>query len=330
MNTTAIVPANASGNLPAHVVELAHQARDYADAGMADNTRRAYAADWRDFEGWCAEAGVCSLPASPEAVALYLTARASTVTVATLGRRLAAIRTAHKQADAPVPASGALTQVWAGIRRQHGRPAAPKRAMMLDDVRRAVQAMPNTLTGKRDRALLLVGFAGGLRRSELAAIELEGPDAGPVRLRFVGGGMEIHLHRSKADQEGRGAVVAIPHGSRLDTCPVQAVKVWLAEAGIKAGPVFRGVDRWSKVGDKAITPHAVALVVKAAAERIGLDADAFAGHSLRSGLATSAAAADTPAHLIMEHMRHARFETTKRYIREGERFTRNAASMAGL
>jgi site-specific recombinase XerD len=330
MNTRALVKANASGNLPAHVAQLAESARDYADAGMAANTRRAYAGDWRDFDGWCADMGVTSLPASAETVALYLTDRATSVSVATLGRRLAAIRTAHKTADAPVPTSGALTQVWAGIRRSHGRPPAPKRAMLLDDVRKAVQAMPNTLAGKRDRALLLVGFGGGLRRSELAAIEIEGPDAGPVRLRFVGGGLEIHLHRSKADQEGRGAVVAIPHGSRLDSCPVQAVKAWLADATIKAGPVFRGVDRWGTVGGTAITPYAVALVVKAAAERIGLDAEAFAGHSLRAGLATSAAANDAPAHVIMQHMRHARFETTKRYIREGERFTRNAASMAGL
>ncbi|HCK80972.1 MAG TPA: integrase [Candidatus Competibacteraceae bacterium] len=330
MNTRALVKANASGNLPAHVAQLAESARDYADAGMAANTRRAYAGDWRDFDGWCADMSVTSLPASAETVALYLTDRAGSVSVATLGRRLAAIRTAHKSADAAVPTSGALTQVWAGIRRLHGRPPAPKRAMLLDDVRKAVQAMPNTLAGKRDRALLLVGFGGGLRRSELAAIEIEGPDAGPVRLRFVGGGLEIHLHRSKADQEGRGAVVAIPHGSRLDSCPVQAVKAWLADAAIKAGPVFRGVDRWGTVGGTALTPYAVALVVKAAAERIGLDAEAFAGHSLRAGLATSAAANDAPAHVIMQHMRHARFETTKRYIREGERFTHNAASMAGL
>lgn len=330
MSARNTVEVNPSGDLSTQLARLAKSASDYADAGMAANTLRAYAGDWKDFDGWCADLGVTSLPASAQTVAHYLADRAGSSSVATLGRRLAAIRAAHRTADASLPSSGSLTQVWAGIRRSHGRPPVPKRAMLLDDVRQAVLATPNTLAGKRDRALLLVGFGGGLRRSELAAIEIEGRDAGLVRLRMVRAGLEIHLHRAKNDQEGRGVVVAIPHGARPDCCPVQAVKDWIADAAIKTGPVFRRVDRWGTVGKTAITPHAVALIVKLAAKRVGLDAQAFAGHSLRAGLATSAAAKDTPAHLIMQHMRHARFETTKRYIREGERFTRNAAVMAGL
>jgi len=322
---TTIKPA-----LPADLAALADQARDYAAGGMSANTQRAYAADWRDFQGWCDQVGATALPASANTLAMYLTAKAATVSVATLARRMSAIRTAHETVGQQAPASGALKAVWAGIRRAHGRPPEPKRAMMTTDVREAVQSLPNGLAGLRDRALLLIGFAAALRRSELAAISLEGEDATAVQARFVSGGLEIHLHRSKADQEGRGAVVAIPHGSRLETCPVRALADWIAAAGITSGTVFRAVDRWGNVSDQAMTPQAVAHVVKAGAKRIGLDPAAFGGHSLRAGLATSAAANDAPAHVIMEHMRHARFDTTKRYIRQAERFTKNAASMAGL
>ena len=175
----------------ATALALVERARDYAAAGMAGNTQRAYRADWADFTAWCDETGLQALPAAASTLSLYLTDRAGLVAVATLARRMAAIRAAHRQAGEAVPASFALEQVWSGIRRAHGRPARPKRAMLLADVRLAVQAAPDTLAGLRDRAIILVGFAGALRRSELVAIELEGEDAGPVRVRFVAGGAEI-------------------------------------------------------------------------------------------------------------------------------------------
>ena len=220
--------------------------------------------------------------------------------------------------------------MWAGIRRTHGRPPAQKRVLVADDVRRAVAAMPNSLQGLRDRALVLVGFGAALRRSELVSLELDGPGAGGSRIRVVAGGLEVHLDRSKADPEGHGAVIAIPHGQRLDTCAVRALEAWVKAAGITSGPIFRPVNRWGQVAAKAMTDHGAALVVKSAAERIGLDPDAFEGHSLRAGLATAAAANDASAEIIMRHMRHARFDTTRRYIRQGEQFKRNAAGMAGL
>lgn len=328
--TTALTLKPSSELAPEIIESLAGLARGYAGVSMAANTRTAYASDWRDFEAFCQEIGAATLPASSATVALYLTARAQVHSVATLGRRLAAIRTAHKVANETPPAGGELRQVWAGIRRAHGRPPAQKRALVADDVRRAVQAMPNTLAGLRDRALILVGFGGALRRSELVGLEIDAKGAGPARARFVAGGLEIHLDRSKADQEGKGAVVAIPHGQSAATCAVRALQEWLKASGITEGPIFRPVNRWGQVSDKAMTPHAAALVVKAAAERIGLDPEAFAAHSLRAGLATSAAANDAPADLIMSHMRHRRFDTTRRYIREGERFKRNAAKLTGL
>lgn len=315
----------------ATALALVERARDYAAAGMAGNTQRAYRADWADFTAWCDETGVQALPAAASTLSLYLTDRAGLVAVATLARRMAAIRAAHRQAGEAVPASFALEQVWSGIRRAHGRPARPKRAMLLADVRLAVQAAPDTLAGLRDRAMILVGFAGALRRSELVAIELEGEDAGPVRVRFVAGGAEILIDRSKADQLGEGAVVGIPYGVNSETCPVLALRAWLEAAAITAGPVFRAIDRWGHVRPAGLTPNVVARIVKDGAARIGLDPAAFAGHSLRSGLATSAAlSGKADALTIQRHLRHAKGDTTARYIRDGERFRMNAASMAGL
>lgn len=312
-------------------VDLVERAKDYAAAGMAANTRRAYEADWQNFTTWCATAGVDALPAHANTVALYLTDQAGKVSVATLARRLAGIRAAHRHAGETAPASFGLEQVWSGIRRAHGRPARPKRAMMVTDLRRAVQAAPDTLTGLRDRALLLIGFAGALRRSELTAIELEGEGAGPVRVRFVAGGIEILIDRSKADQLGDGAVVGIPHGANPESCPVLALRAWLDKSGITSGPVFRGIDRWGRISATGLTPNVVARIVKDGAVRIGLDPAAFAGHSLRSGLATSAAlSGKADALTIQRHLRHAKGDTTARYIRDGDRFRVNAASMAGL
>lgn len=312
-------------------VALVERAKEYAAAGMAPNTLRAYRADWDDFARWCDDAGQAALPASASTVALYLTDKAGTVSVATLARRLSSIRGAHRQAGETPPVSFALEQVWAGIRRAHGRPARPKRAMMVSDIRLAVQAMPDTLTAKRDRALILIGFAGALRRSELTAIELEGEGAGPVRVRFVAGGLEVVIDRSKGDQLGEGAVVGVPHGANPETCPVLALQAWLEASGIKSGPVFRSITRWGLIGAQGLTPNVVARIVKDQAQRIGLDPAAFAGHSLRSGLATSAALSGKADSLtIQRHLRHAKGDTTARYIRDGERFRVNAAALAGL
>lgn len=309
--------------------ELAEAAGDYARNDKAANTRRNYDSDVRSFEAWAAAEGVPGLPASGDTLALYLTAQAPSASVATLAHRLAAIRAAHKAEGWPAPDSPMLHRVWGGIRRAHGKPRLTKAPLLLDDLRRVLAAIPDTLTGKRDRALILVGFAGALRRSELAALELEGGE-GPLILAFVPEGLEVRIGRAKADQDGIGAVVAIPIGRDPTTCATAAVRVWLEAAGIKSGPVFRRMRRWGAVGSSGITPPVVALVVKAAVERVGLDPAAFAGHSLRAGLATAAAVNDAAPDVLMNHMRHASYGTTLGYIRDAQKFTRNAADIAGL
>ena len=181
------------------------------------------------------------------------------------------------------------------------------------------RGLPNDVSGIRDRAVLLVGFAGALRRSELAGLHLE-PSTAPARVRFVPRGLEIHLDRSKADQEGRGAIVAIARGQRAETCPARAVRAWLDVARISSGPIFRAVDKSGAIANEGMAAKTVAFVVKRACDRAGFDPDAFAGHSLRSGLATAAAEAGLAGHLIQQKLRHAKFDTTAGYIRAADRF----------
>jgi len=312
------------------IAALATEAKGYADNSRAANTTRAYRSDWNDFATWCAQAGVEALPASAAAVALYLTARAPSLSVATLARRRAAITAAHKLADLPAPQSQDLARVWSGIQRAHGRPPVQKQALSTEALRQSVIAQPESLAGLRNRALLLIGFAGGLRRSEIAALSMPGTPDATVTLTITAAGLDITLTRSKGDQLGGGATVSIPNGARSTSCPVLAVTAWLAASQITTGPVFRQIKKGGKITPEALSPEAVASIVKDAAEIVGIDPAAIGGHSLRSGLATAAAANDAPGHVIMRHLRHKKFETTERYIRQGNRFIRNASTFAGL
>jgi integrase len=177
--------------------------------------------------------------------------------------------------------------------------------------------------GCRDHALLLLGFAGALRRSELAGLDVDDVTEGPD-------GLTVRLRRSKTDQEGAGRTVGIPYGSNLATCPVRAWRTWLQASGITNGPAFRPVDRHGRVGTTRLTAQAVALVAKRHAARAGLDPGEAAGHSLRAGLATSAAAAGVPERVIAATTGHKGTAMLRRYIREGSLFRENAASAVGL
>lgn len=315
----------------AEVARLAAAAAAYADAAQAASTRRAYQTKWRAFSTWCELHRAAPLPAAPDVVALYLTELAPTRSVSTLTVILAAIGDAHGAAGLPRPTSARLADVWAGIRRKHGRPPAQKSALVTADLRKVVARLPPTIAGARDKALLLVCFAGALRRSELVALELADNARRDVlcRCSFVPGGLHIRLGRSKTDQEGRGQLVAIPRG-KTRLCPVVALRAWLDVAKISSGPIFREVDRHGRVGSAALSGHAVAGIVKRAALRAGLDPMQFSGHSLRAGFVTSAAQAGVTTELIMRQTRHQKAETVAMYVREAEFFTRNAAAKVGL
>jgi len=311
---------------PPLVDEAYHAAADYARVARAANTVRAYSADWRDFLSWCQSKQLQPLPAEPQTVAWYLGHLAQLGRKpATIERRLTAIAQAHKQTGEPSPCSvAAVRNVISGIKRTHGTAQDAKAAALTDDVRAMLaQTDQNQLRGLRDRALLLVGFAGAFRRDELTHLELADLD-------WTRAGVVILLRHSKTDQEGHGRKVGLPYGQHLETCPVRALRAYLKASGVSSGPIFRKVDRWGHPGAHALCDRAVALVVKRLAAAAGLDADRYAGHSLRAGLATSAAIAGVGERQIMAQTGHKSVEMVRRYIRDADLFRDNAAAQVGL
>ena len=328
----ALPPASAGANpdvdrgeLLAILEDLADQTRAYVAATRALSTRRAYAADWRDFQPWCEAHHVQSLPAAPESVALYITQLASKRRVATVQRRLAAISHYHQDAGHPTPTEDRLVRkTMSGIRRTHGvapRRKAPTRTTLL---RELVRDLPDTPEGARDRALLLVGFAGAFRRSELVALDRSD-------VVFDPDGVRLAIRASKTDQEQAGATIGLPYGEHAETCPVRALRSWLGYVANDHPAVFRRISRWGTPTRARLSAQSVALILKRHTAAIGQDPRAFAGHSLRAGFATSAAAGGATERDIMRQTRHRSAEMVRRYIREGELFHKgNAARFTGL
>jgi site-specific recombinase XerD len=308
------------------LISLGQQAREFAAAAKASNTLRAYQADWHDFCEWCGAHQLASLPALPQTVALYLTDRAATLKTSSLARRLTTINRAHQAAGQPSPATmqnAVVSEVWKGIKRKKGIAQRGKKPFLTPDLQRIVAELPQDIRGVRDRALLLAGFAGGFRRSELAALRVEDLETTPD-------GLIVRLGRSKTDQEGQGRPVALPYGSDPRTCPVRALRTWLDQAGITAGPLFRAIDRLGLVSGKALHSDSIGYLVKRAAGKAGLETAEYAGHSLRAGLATQAAMNGASELAIMKQTGHRSLATVRKYIREGTLFRDNAAAKLGL
>lgn len=297
---------------------LWQEAAAIAAQARAANTRRAYASDWRDFARWCAEKNLDPLPAADQTVVLYLTERAQRLKLATLVRRLAAIGQAHRLSGFESPLEREPVRLMVkGLRRKLGVRPEPKRPLLVEDLHAMVAQLPDEKIGARDRALLLIGFLGAFRRSELVGIEVSDVEITPK-------GLIIQLGRSKTDPEGQGRKVGIPRQSS-GICPAEALERWLAVSGIRQGPIFRPVDRHGNLGARALSGQAVALIVKRWAQAAGLDARQVAGHSLRAGLATAAAIAGKSERAIMQQTGHRSVSMLRRYIRDGELFRENAA-----
>lgn len=310
---------------PAALAATAAEAEAYHAQARAAATLKAYRTDWRAFEAWCTAHQLPSLPAAPETVALYITELARDRKVATISRRLASIAQAHKQQGHDSPTRAAVVQnVLKGIRRAKGTAPTQKAAAEIAIIRAMVEQLDDSLQGLRDRAILLVGFAGAYRRSELAALTL-------ADVQFTNDGLVITLRRSKTDQEGEGYLKGIPYGSTPATCPVRALRVWLDASGITAGPLFRSVWKGGqRLRPRGLNDRAIAEVVKRAAAAAGYDPARFGGHSLRAGLATTAAAAGVDERTIMEQTGHKTTTMVRRYMRRGSLFRNNAAAKVGL
>jgi integrase len=265
-----------------------------------------------------------AIPADPSTIALYLTDQATRLKTGTLRRHLSSIAVAHQIAGVQDPTKHASVRLtWSGIRRVHGVAQQGKDALLTENLRTMVGALPQTLIGARDRCLLLLGFAAALRRSELVGLDVED-------LQWTNDGLVLTIRRSKTDQEAAGREIGVPYGGRSETCPVIATEAWIGAAGIAGGPLFRRVDRHGHVGAARLTDGAVALVVKRTAEAARLDPTRFAGHSLRSGMVTSAARAGASEAEIANQTGHRSVAVLRRYIRRGSLFDQNAASRLGL
>lgn len=282
--------------------------RAYLAAERSGNTRRAYKSDWDDFTAWCGQVLEDPLPAMPATVARYLAQLADGgKKTSTIQRRKAAIRAVHKAAgfEPPTNAEG-VAATMRGIRRAlRSKPTrkAPATAELLSKV---LEHLPKILAGLRDRAILLVAFAGALRRSELVALHVHHIERRPR-------GIVLHIDGSKTDQEGKGEQLPVPNGQTLK--PVAALDAWLEAAAITEGPIFRSVDRHGRVGAGALDEGSIARIVKRAIAAAGLQAEIFSGHSMRAGFVTSALDRGEDPLLIMKQTRHVKVDTLKIYDR---------------
>jgi site-specific recombinase XerD len=311
----------------APLAELDGAARRYAEASRSEATRDAYGADWRDFSAWCQLLGVMALPAAPSTLRQYFAQLVQRgVKAATIARRVAAISKAHQLAGVSPPPTREETvkATLAGIRRTIGTAQQSKAAISIEELRRMVASCdPETKAGLRDRALLVLAFAGAFRRSELVSLDVADVEQVPDGLRIL-------VRRSKTDQEAAGKRKPLPYGSNPATCPVRTLAAWLGAAEITQGPIFRPVNRHDQVQPGRLSDQSVALVVKRAGERAALDPARLAAHSLRRGFATTAARRGVADRTIMRHTWHRSRTTLDANIEERTESTDNAASYVGL
>jgi site-specific recombinase XerD len=308
------------------IAQLSDSAREYVRHSKATRTLKAYESDLRHFREFSLTSGFHPLPATPETIALYLTSMADRgQKPATMSRRLAAISKAHSAAGYASPASmknAVVSEVWQGIKRLKGTRQNAKAPATTNYLRQMLEQLPNSLIGIRDRALLLVGFAAALRRSELVALCVED-------VQFVPEGLVVSIRHSKTDQEGAGAQIGVHLGRGLSTCPVRSLREWISASGITTGPLFRSINRHGQLG-RSITDQVVALQIKKYAVSAGLDHTVFSGHSLRAGCATSAAIAGADERRIMDQTRHRSAAMVRKYIRDGNLFRGNVSGALGL
>jgi integrase len=312
-------------------------ASSYIAQAQNPNTERAYSSDWKDFEAWCGSKGLKALPAVPTTVALYAGELASVRNLrpATVTRRLTAINNRHREHDLDLPASRVhlvVSRTIQGIYKEKGRKQVGKKPLTVELLQKMISSASGTLAASRDRALFLVGFAGGLRRSELAAIDVE--DLHPHKA-----GITIEIPRSKTDQQGEGREVELVYGSQPEitplhelTCPVRALEQWLKQANITEGKVLRKVSYAQTVG-KSLDKDSIGRILKRGLLRAGFtraQVKEYSGHSMRAGFATEAFNRGAREVEIMRQTGHRSRKTLEKYIRKEKLARQAAAAKLGL
>jgi site-specific recombinase XerD len=324
--------------------ETISQAERLASGARKESTEKAYASDLRDFRAWCRSNDFTWLPATQLAVALYVSDRKDELSFSTLERRLAAISVVHKEEGYQNPArkdKGKLEKIWKGLAQEKGRSQDGAPPLFSRDLKKTIENLPRyqigddgpmgrlTLQSLRDRALLLVGWAGALRRSELVSLRTQ-----DVEFRDEEG-MTIHVQQSKNDQEGEGLIKGIPYRSTLKSCPVKALQKWLQAAenrlvGSFEGGIFRRFYRGESIAEDTITGQSVNDILRKHLEKAGLQAEKYSPHSLRAGFITEAIREGVPERRVKEHSGHDSWEAFNTYVKRAKIFQNNPVEKTGL
>ncbi|MDC3039089.1 site-specific integrase [Candidatus Pelagibacter sp.] len=291
-------------------------------SSKANNTLRAYKSDFKDFGAFCAKHGLSSLPSEPKIVSIYLTHLSKNSKISTIRRRLVSISMVHKlkghYLDTKHPI---ITENLLGIKRVKGSIQRGKKPILINHLKSIVNVIDEQKCEKikklRDRSIILIGFGGGFRRTELISIDHED-------LEFVPEGLKINIRRSKTDQFGEGMIKGLPYFSNQIYCPVTSLKKWLEVSKIKSGPIFRRFSKGSLLTEKRLTDQSVVLLMKEYLNLAGIENKNFAGHSLRAGFATVAAESGADERSIMAMTGHKTTQMVRRYIREANIFKNNA------
>jgi site-specific recombinase XerD len=291
-------------------------------SSKANNTLRAYKSDFKDFGAFCSRHGLSSLPTEPKIVSLYLTHLSKNSKISTLRRRLVSISMVHKlkghYLDTKHPI---IVENLMGIRRVKGSIQKGKKPILINHLKLIINSIneqnSNNTKKLRDKAIILIGFGGGFRRTELISIDYED-------LEFVPEGLKIIVRKSKTDQFGEGMIKGLPYFDDQNYCPVINLRNWLEISKIKSGPIFRRFSKGSVLTDNRLTDQSVVLLIKEHLRLAGIENKNFAGHSLRSGFATVAADAGADERSIMAMTGHKTTQMVRRYIREANLFKNNA------
>ena len=310
-------------------LKILHEATlENLKSSKSNNTLRAYKSDFKDFGAFCFRYGLNSLPTEPKIVSLYLTHLSKNSKFSTLRRRLVSISMVHKLKghyfDTKHPI---IVENLMGIRRLKGSIQKGKKPILINHLKLIINSINEQKTNEtkklRDKAIILIGFGGGFRRTELISIDYED-------LEFVPEGLKITLKKSKTDQFGEGMIKGLPYFDDENYCPVTNLKKWLEISNINSGPIFRRFSKGTILTDNRLTDQSVVLLIKKYLKLSGIENNNFAGHSLRSGFATVAADSGADERSIMAMTGHKTTEMVRRYIREANLFKNNALNKIKL
>ena len=310
------------------VKKLHEETLENLKSSKANNTLRAYKSDFKDFGAFCAKHGFNSMPTQPKIVSLYLTHLSGSYKISTIRRRLVSIGVVHKikghYLDTKHPV---IIENLMGIKRKKGSIQIGKKPILINHLKQIIDVIDEQKVEKikklRNKTIILLGFGGGFRRTELVSIDYEDVE-------FVQEGIKIAVRRSKTDQFGEGMMKALPYFSNEKYCPVTNLKNWLTLSKIKTGPIFRRFAKGSVLTSYRLTDQSVVLIIKDCLKLAGIENQNFSGHSLRSGFATVAADSGADERSIMAMTGHKTTQMVRRYIKEANLFKNNALNKIKL